>query len=124
MILLTKKFEFEAAHYLEPEEIFGKCSNMHGHTYKMEVSVTGELKNGMVINFTDLKRIVKDNIIDKCDHSILNKSMELELSTAENLVNKFAIILKNALPSHIKLVRIKLFETSNSNVEWKNSSLK
>ncbi|WDC84441.1 6-carboxytetrahydropterin synthase [Caloramator sp. mosi_1] len=53
MLTVSKEFNFEAAHMLSEHQ--GDCKNLHGHSYKMIVEVTGDIKNGMVIDFKDLK---------------------------------------------------------------------
>lgn len=81
MISITKIFTFDAAHKL-PDYV-GKCANLHGHTYKLEVTVTGPLKDGMVVDFGDLKKVV-NNVLRHYDHAYLN---DLVLNpTAENLL--------------------------------------
>ncbi|MDR2835833.1 MAG: 6-carboxytetrahydropterin synthase QueD [Bacteroidales bacterium] len=138
---LTRKFEFEAAHLLNNYD--GLCKNLHGHSYKLFITVIGEIeininspKLGMVIDFKDLKEIVKENILDKFDHSLIvsrkNKLPEEIINTnkiiftdfqptAENLVIFFVNILKEKLPINIKLCNVKLFETENSSAEWNAS---
>jgi len=116
-IQVTKFFEFEACHQLTPKETFGKCANFHGHTYKLQVTVSAKnLTNGMVMNFKELKGIVNENVVDRLDHQNLNDFFEL--STAENMVQEIALIIKASLPKKITLENIKLFETSNSYAEW------
>ncbi|PLX09525.1 MAG: 6-carboxytetrahydropterin synthase QueD [Marinilabiliales bacterium] len=140
-IRVTKMFEFEMAHALHNYD--GLCRNIHGHTYKLSVTVIGEpepnpdsTKLGMVMDFGNLKRIVKQNIVDKFDHSVLlshkedTKYFEEENKllkrihivnfqpTAENMVIHFADIIKPLLPENIKLHSIKLHETTNSFAEW------
>ena len=62
-MLITKEFTFDAAHKLDWHQ--GKCKNLHGHTYKLQVTVVGELnKNGIVIDFGDLKNIVNNKVIE------------------------------------------------------------
>ena len=75
-IRITKKFTFEAGHALYGYD--GKCKNVHGHSYKLYVTVIGEpikdkgnVKYGMVIDFSDLKSIVKKEVVDSFDHSII-----------------------------------------------------
>ena len=140
-IRLTKIFDFEMAHALWNYD--GKCKNIHGHTFKLEVTVIGEPinqpghpKNGMVIDFGDLKRIVKENIIDKHDHYLtINKNsphndLEYEKAgfelinrkdyqpTSENMLLEFVEIIKKHLPQGVKLHSVKLWETANSFAEW------
>jgi len=140
-IRVTKMFEFEAAHALYNYD--GLCRNVHGHSYKLSVTVIGDIstddqsaKVGMVIDFGNLKQIVKPNIIDIFDHSILLNNKEETAyfenekklfkrihivdfqPTAENMVIHFAAIIKPLLPSEIKLYSLKLHETANSFAEW------
>jgi len=72
--IVAKEFYFDAAHQLPGEEIYGKCSKLHGHTYKLIVKVQGEVnaKDKMVINFDIIKNIVRKEVIDKFDHKFLN----------------------------------------------------
>jgi 6-pyruvoyltetrahydropterin/6-carboxytetrahydropterin synthase len=72
--IVAKEFYFDAAHKLPGEEIYGKCANLHGHTYKLIVKVQGEVNanDHMVINFDIIKGIVKKEVIDKFDHQFLN----------------------------------------------------
>ena len=102
-VQVTKIFKFEACHYL-PHYV-GKCHNLHGHSYKLEVTVTGPLitegeKTGMIIDFGDLKSIVKKLVVDKYDHSNLNEFFKDP--TAENMVSVIAETLMRNLPEEIK----------------------
>ena len=84
MISVTKVFTFDSAHNLRDYE--GACKNLHGHTYKLEVTVSGELdKIGMVCDFKDLSSLIKDNIISKLDHRYLNEVFEFN-PTCEMMV--------------------------------------
>lgn len=76
---ITKYFEFEACHRLYKDQCdFGKCQNYHGHSYKLQVHISGAVdKDGMVMNFSHLKKIVKDCIINRMDHSDLNDSFNI-----------------------------------------------
>jgi len=140
-IRVTKEFKFEAAHALLGYD--GLCKNIHGHSYKLFVTIIGEPisdinnpKYGMVFDFGDLKNIVNNQIINKYDHSIiLNKDTDTSsfesLSelfsrkhytnyqpTCENMVLDFVEIIKQNLPNYIKLFSVKLYETANSYAEW------
>ena len=141
-IRITKQFSFETGHALYGYD--GKCRNVHGHSYKLSVTVIGSpitdkehVKYGMVIDFSDLKKIVKDEIVDVFDHAtVFNKNtphVELakELSdrghnvllvdyqpTSEMMVIDFAEKIKNRLPSTIKLHSLKLQETDTSFAQW------
>ena len=139
MMRITKEFKFEMAHALHGYD--GLCKNIHGHSYKLFVTVKGEIKNdsgnpkdGMVLDFDVLKSIVKPEIINKYDHSlVLNANSphsEIDLSafekvfflpyqpTSENLVTDFALQIKSKLPQEIELYKVVLSETATSFAEW------
>ena len=139
MVRITKEFKFEMAHALHGYD--GLCKNIHGHSYKLFVTVRGEIKNdkgnpkdGMVLDFDILKSIVKPDIINKYDHSlVLNANSphsEIDLSafekvfflpyqpTSENLVTDFALKIKSKLPQEIELYKVVLSETATSFAEW------
>lgn len=117
MVTVTKLFTFDACHHLPHYD--GACSNLHGHTYKLEVTVTGRRikdeenpKCGMIIDFKDLKKIVKDTVIDKYDHSDLNNFFDNP--TAEIMVEKIGIDIMRELPKDVSLVSVKLWEKIDS----------
>ena len=142
MIRITKIFTFETAHVLYNYD--GKCKNMHGHSYKLFVTVKGtpindinDVKNGMVVDFGDIKKIVKEEIVDVWDHAVLlnaltpHKELGEDLAqnghkviecnyqpTCENMLYEIAEKIKNKLPSHVQLAYLKLHETENSYGEW------
>ncbi len=113
-MLITKEFTFDAAHYLT--EYHGKCEKMHGHTYKMHVTIDGKVKkDGMVYDFVQLKKLVKDNVIKKLDHALLNDV--IKNPSAENI----AIWAWKNLEKKIKgakLSEIKVWETATSFVTY------
>lgn len=81
-MIIIKEFEFDAAHYLP--EYNGKCEHLHGHTYKLVIKVQGTPDHeGMVIDFTRLKKLTKELVVDKLDHSLLNDL--LPQPSAENI---------------------------------------
>lgn len=134
MVYIERTEHFCSAHKLEnPKwsdeknlEVFGKCAspNFHGHNYVLTVVVKGEIDpdTGFVMNFTDLKKILKSEIIDKVDHKNLNLDVDfLEgiLTSAENMVVAFWKILKPEIEKHgAQLHAIKLGETVNNVVEY------
>ncbi len=144
-IRITKQFSFETGHALFGYD--GKCKNVHGHSYKLSVTVIGipildsnNVKFGMVIDFTDLKTIVKEEIVDNFDHAtVFNQNtphVELakELSsrghhvilvdyqpTSENMVVDFAQKIIARLPKNVQLHSLKLQETESSFAEWFSS---
>jgi len=141
-IRITKQFSFETGHALYGYD--GKCRNVHGHSYRLSVTVigtpisnTGNVKYGMVIDFSDLKKIVKEEIVDVFDHAtVFNKNTpHVELAnelqdrghnvllvnyqpTSEMMVIDFAEKIKTRLPKTIKLHSLKLQETATSYAEW------
>ncbi|WP_438426032.1 6-pyruvoyl trahydropterin synthase family protein [Aquimarina macrocephali] len=141
-IRITKQFSFETGHALYGYD--GKCRNVHGHSYKLSVTVIGtpitdtsHVKLGMVIDFGDLKKIVKEDIEDVFDHAtVFNKNTpHIELAkelkdrghnvilvdyqpTSENMVIDFAKKITSRLPKDIKLYSLKLQETETSFAEW------
>jgi 6-pyruvoyltetrahydropterin/6-carboxytetrahydropterin synthase len=140
-IRITKEFSFEAAHALKGYD--GPCSNIHGHSYMLSVTVSGipvedphSPKLGMVMDFSDLKKIIKENIIDPFDHSLILPSGHKDLNlpgtidvfskviyteyqpTTENMLLDFASRISSLLPTGIRLFSLRLRETSSPYVEW------
>jgi 6-pyruvoyltetrahydropterin/6-carboxytetrahydropterin synthase len=141
-IRITKQFSFETGHALYGYD--GKCKNVHGHSYKLSVTVIGSpisdsnnVKYGMVIDFGDLKKIVKEQIVDVFDHAtVFNQNTpHVELAhelktrghyvilvdyqpTSENMVIDFSTKIKNLLPENITLHSLRLQETDTSFAEW------
>jgi 6-pyruvoyltetrahydropterin/6-carboxytetrahydropterin synthase len=141
-IRITKQFSFETGHALYGYD--GKCKNVHGHSYRLDVTVIGvpisdntNVKFGMVIDFGDLKKIVKEEIVNVFDHAtVFNKNTpHIELAkeledrehnillvdyqpTSEMMVIDFADKIKKRLPENIKLHSLKLQETATSFAEW------
>lgn len=121
MLTVTKQFKFDAAHYL-PYYI-GACHNLHGHTYHLDVTVTGDVisntkheKCGMIIDFKDLKLIVQEKVLKGYDHSCLN---DFYINpTAETLAECIGTDISEALPEGVRLVRIRLWEGDESYVEY------
>ena len=121
MTTVTKLFEFEACHHLPHYD--GACHNLHGHSYKLEVTVSGQVsknendpKCGMIIDFKDLKAIVKSVAVDKYDHSYLNDFFPNP--TAEIMVKQIAVDIISKLPRNVYLVSCKLWETDTSYAEY------
>jgi len=123
IVKVTRSFVFDSAHFLPGHK--GKCAFMHGHTYKLDVTVSrddGKLiengsDEGMVMDFSDLKDIVKTEVIDKVDHKVLNDVFPFR-TTAENIaVQIFSVLTKELIPRGVRLLTIKLWETPNSCVE-------
>ena len=140
-IRVTKKFTFDMAHALYGYD--GPCKNIHGHTYILSVTLKGKVineesnvKNGMVIDFTDFKKIVNDQVISVFDHSLvlnansphanlkdLDKNFEKinyvpYQPSCENLLLDFLNKINLKIPENIIVNSIKLEETPTSFAEW------
>ena len=141
LIRITKEFKFEMAHALKGYD--GPCKNIHGHSYELMVTIAGRPitdethpKLGMVMDFGDLKKIVRELIVDPLDHALLlNRNMPEVLldelkdnfekvilvdyqPTSELMIADFARRIKSRLPEGIKLKYLKLRETVTSYAEW------
>ena len=142
VIRLTKEFTFEAAHMLEGYD--GLCREIHGHSYRLSVTVKGEPQSdldspklGMVMDFGVLKRIVNEQIVERLDHSFMmrntltaeqvandlgyrfSKVVLTEYQpTCENMLSDFAERLLGALPDDVELCSLRLHETASSYAEW------
>ena len=136
---LTKEFRFEMSHALD--EYQGLCRNLHGHSYRLCVTIIGEyVKNpqdnssGMVLDFKSIKNLVEQNIIQDFDHAVvLHKNSRFtnvlkqsdtkmiifeNQPTCENLIIEFHNRIVKSLPVGIKLAKLKLYETETSFAEW------
>ncbi|NLL28116.1 MAG: 6-carboxytetrahydropterin synthase [Bacteroidales bacterium] len=141
-IRVTKVFNFEMAHALQGYD--GLCSNIHGHSYELSVTIKGSPeentaspKLGMVMDFSVLKKIINDSIISKFDHTLVVKKGSLNIEdlksknamfnrfiefdfqpTSENLLIYFADEIRKILPKSLMLFSLKLRETNSSFAEW------
>lgn len=139
LISVTKHLDFEAAHVL-PEGYNGKCRNLHGHTYKAYVTITGprnEMNYGMVVDFKDLKKAMNEVLPDHCFLCYLGDEKNLdykkvaekyenkvmlfsEPTTAEHMVKVFAELINNYLHNElnvsdeVQLTKMVLYETADS----------
>ncbi len=141
VIRITKEFKFEMAHALLGYN--GPCKNVHGHSYGLLVTLIGapiaditDPKLGMVMDFGDLKKIVKEVVVDVFDHAlVLNEKMPADLTnklkthfekvillpyqpTSELMVIDMAERIKSKLPTHVSLKYLQLRETVTSYAEW------
>lgn len=109
---IFKEFGFEAAHRLPNVPEGHKCARLHGHSFRVQVHVRGELdpRLGWVMDFADLKAAVKP-VIDRLDHYYLNEIEGLENPTSEVLARWLWAHLTPALPT---LTRIVVRETCSS----------
>lgn len=142
VIRITKEFKFETGHALYGYD--GLCKNVHGHSYKLSVTLLGtpiadpdHVKYGMVMDFGDLKKIVKETIVTPFDHAtVLNvdsphkeladtmesrghKIMRVQYQpTSEMMILDFAEKIEARLPEQLKLHHLILRETETSYAEW------
>lgn len=140
-IRITKMYDFEMAHVLKDYD--GPCRNIHGHSYKLFVTIAGtpitdenSPKKGMVMDFKDLKAIVRNNIVDRFDHAlVISSKTDTEMidnikkyvekliivdyqPTSENLVTDFAATIQSLLPENVDLHSVRLWETATSYSDW------
>ncbi|MFP4104448.1 MAG: 6-carboxytetrahydropterin synthase QueD [Phycisphaerae bacterium] len=114
---LIKTFNFDAAHALASLPAGHKCRNMHGHSYRVDIHVTGEVDPdvGWVIDFGEIKKLVKP-ILDDLDHHCLNEVEGLENSTSENIAGYLWDRLIVDLPT---LSAITVWESDTSRVVYR-----
>lgn len=140
MISVTRKLEFDAGHRIPDHR--SQCRNLHGHRYVLEITLTGDIvdapgesDNGMVMDFSEIKSIAKQHIVDLWDHAFLvyrgdeavrgfldtlpdHKTVVLDcIPTAENLASVIFHTLAPHYSSHygtqLSLSRVRLYETPN-----------
>lgn len=141
IIRVTKEFTFEMAHALWNYD--GPCRNVHGHSYKLFVTLCGEPlndpenpKNGMLIDFGDLKELVNKKVVKIFDHAVVISNMVEKKKldalnhifgnvlvvdyqpTCENLVTDIAERICKNLPVNTRLHSLRLYETATSYAEW------
>lgn len=139
-VRVTKRFTFEAAHALQCHD--GLCASIHGHSYVLDVTLIGtprlepgHPKDGMVVDFADLKQVVKSAVVDTYDHTLLlhvddkasRPSGEAAMSrvrltpwqpTCENMLLDIVATLQRAMPTGMVLHRVRLQETATSWADW------
>ena len=137
MTTVTKTVKFDAAHVLTDHQ--GLCRNLHGHTYRVDVSVSAEADGDMVIDFKELKGVLAEVVLDRFDHSFIcntGSAGEREIaavvekygmrtvaipfrSTAENLAKHFHELLSPRIVAPSRLASIKVWETADSSAEYR-----
>ncbi len=138
---ITTRLEFDAGHRIPNHK--SQCRNLHGHRYALEITLSGDIitqeqtsENGMVMDFSDVKRIARESVADIWDHAFLvyekdkvvldflntlpnHKTVIFPcVPTAENMAAEAFRILKNQYQdifgNHLKLEQVRLYETPNS----------
>ncbi len=139
-IRITKRYSFELAHALYAHD--GGCAQVHGHSYVLEVTLLGvprvepgHPKNGMVMDFADLKTIVNKEVVHRYDHALLLSEQHRETigtlgspfgkvlfvpwqPTCENMVLDIVARIGTQLPAGVSLLAVRLHETATSYAEW------
>jgi 6-pyruvoyltetrahydropterin/6-carboxytetrahydropterin synthase len=133
IVYITRRFEFAAAHRVynpawtdeQNAAFYGPCSNPagHGHNYTLEVTIGGtpDPETGYLIDIKQLRKIVERVLISELDHKHLNYDvpfLEGQIPSTENLIVAAWQKLENAFPSHVRLFRLRLWETSNNYFEY------
>lgn len=144
MTSITKEFTFAAAHRLAGHE--GLCKNVHGHTYTVHVTITGPVSTttgssqGMVIDFKDVAKTLKEYLFDELDHAYVYNSNAIEEAdikvtalfraldfkmfalpqrpTAEVMADHFSKVIKGLLSPYLTLQSVKVWETPTSFAEY------
>lgn len=140
-MLITTRLEFDAGHRIPSHK--SQCRNLHGHRYAIEITLTGDIirqedasENGMVMDFSDVKFIARQAVVDLWDHAFLvykgdtavleflhslpnHKTVVMDsVPTAENMAAEAFRILngcyKDLYGNHLRLERVRLYETPNS----------
>ena len=137
MTTVTKTVRFDAAHVLTNHR--GLCKNLHGHTYRVDVSVAGDESDDMVMDFKELKALATEVVCERFDHAFIYNTKsagEREIaelierhgmrtaaipfrSTAENLAKHFYDLLAARIPGPSELVSVKVWETADSCAEYR-----
>lgn len=132
MLYITRKEHFSSSHMLDnPElskeknaDIFGKCNNLHGHNYYIEVTLAGtpDAESNYVMDLKLLKQIITEEILDKVDHRFLNEVDMFKgiIPTTENMALKFWEALeKKVKRENVRLYSVKLYETEKNYIEYR-----
>ena len=137
MTTVTKTVKFDAAHILTNHQ--GLCKNLHGHTYRVDVSVVGDESRDMVIDFKELKNLATEVICEKFDHAFIYNTAsagECEIaavvekngmrtvaipfrSTAENLAKYFHDLLAPRIAAPSQIASVRVWETADSCAEYR-----
>jgi 6-pyruvoyltetrahydropterin/6-carboxytetrahydropterin synthase len=115
-VAITKEVTFDAAHHLEMYE--GKCRNVHGHTYRLSVTISGYVNEiGIVMDFYEVKKMIEAVIMKQCDHKYLNEALPEMNTTVDNIIVWIWEQFVQYLQEHeyfgqgCRLEEIRLFET-------------
>lgn len=139
MLSITKIVRFEAAHVISTHK--GACSNIHGHSYELHITICGETLNesAMLLDFTELKKMITKTVLNDFDHALLLKRNAINVAASKNVVTKICWLthepsaeflvmyiaqqLEPLIPASLKLKRVRLFETDSSYAEWEKEEV-
>jgi 6-pyruvoyltetrahydropterin/6-carboxytetrahydropterin synthase len=114
-MLVSRTYRFEAAHRLPNVHVTHKCHHMHGHNYKVEIIVDGDVDDrGFVIDFAEIDEVVAP-LVSACDHKILNDVPGMENPTAELMAVWFFDRIRTSIKS---VSRVRVYETSDCFAEY------
>jgi 6-pyruvoyltetrahydropterin/6-carboxytetrahydropterin synthase len=130
IIRVTREFTFEMAHVLRNYD--GPCRNVHGHSYRLFVTISGvpvndkdDPKNGMVIDFTELKKVVLEEIVNIFDHTAVvsrdfdsDKKEMMSKTFGNTVIVDYQPTCENLVADFVRLYSLKLYETAKSYAEW------
>jgi len=106
-MLISREFSFSAAHNLPSYK--GKCEKLHGHTYRVRVTVKGEIgEDGLAFDFVELKEIVESKVISILDHSYLNEI--IPVASCENI----ALWIWQKLKDVLTLYEVRVWESDDT----------
>lgn len=136
IVYITRRFHFSAAHQMqnpawsaaENEAFYGPCSNLHGHNYELEVTLGGspDLQTGYLLDLRQVKTLIESEILSKLDHKVLNTDvpfLQNLIPSTENLIIALWKQIEQVLPSNVKLIRLRLWETPNNYFEYYGEEL-
>ncbi|MCS1351581.1 6-carboxytetrahydropterin synthase QueD [Mechercharimyces sp. CAU 1602] len=126
-VAVEKEFTFDSSHHLHLYE--GKCKSLHGHTYRLILQVSGKVDEiGLVIDFKDLKKLVKERIMKPLDHQYINEVLPLMNTSVENMIVwvweelEQGLLTMGTPEQELRLEAIRLYETPTSSAylkrEW------
>lgn len=139
MFNVTKIVRFEAAHVISTHK--GQCSNIHGHSYVLHITVSGNTLNesGMIIDFSEVKKMITKTVLNDFDHSLLLKRNAINVAASKNVATKIcwleqeptaefmtlyiARLLEPLMPDSIKLKRVRLYETDTCYADWERDDV-
>lgn len=131
MMELTTAYDVCAAHRLfnpkwdekRNREVFGHCADLHGHQYRLEITIVGTVSadSGMLLNAYKMERVVKEKIVSRIDHTYLNEAVPFfheKLPTSEWIASWVFSELKEAFPSGCTLKKVRVYETPSLYVDF------